>query len=296
MAEKFNISIAYKKALHFAKTHYENFPVVSFLIPKELRKDIAIIYWFARFADDLADEGEYTSQERITSLEKFELRFLDTINQKFEADYDAALYSTISTHRLDIKLFLDLISAFIQDIKVTRYQTHEEVLEYCSRSANPVGRLLLQLFNVREEEANIYSDNICTALQLTNFYQDITIDYQKGRIYIPIGELDKFNVTESDIQNSVININFQKLLKFQIERVQEYFDIGYKLIPYLSGLFKYEILLTIKGGETILEKIKKNNYDVFNKRPVISKKDFITILITVLTNEIRFGKRNIEKK
>jgi squalene synthase HpnC len=296
MAEKFNISIAYKKALHFAKTHYENFPVVSFFIPKELRKDIAIIYWFARFADDLADEGEFTSQERITSLEKFELRFLDTINQKFEADYDAALYSTISTHRLDIKLFLDLISAFIQDIKVTRYQTHEEVLEYCSRSANPVGRLLLQLFNVREEEANIYSDNICTALQLTNFYQDITIDYQKGRIYIPIGELDKFSVTESDIQNSVININFQKLLKFQIERVQEYFDIGYKLIPYLSGLFKYEILLTIKGGETILEKIKKNNYDVFNKRPVISKKDFITILITVLTNEIRFGKRNIEKK
>jgi squalene synthase HpnC len=295
MAEKFNISLAYKKALQFAKNHYENFPVVSFLIPKELRKDIAIIYWFARTADDLADEGEFTSEERITSLEKFELRFLDTINQKFEVDFDAALYNTINTHRLDIKLFLDLISAFIQDIKVTRYQSHKDLLDYCSRSANPVGRLLLQLFNIREEEAIFYSDKICTALQLTNFFQDISIDYQKGRIYIPIEELVQYDVTENDIRISNVNSNFQELMQNQIEKVEAYFSLGYKLIPYLSGLFKYEILLTIKGGEAILGKIKKNNFDVFNKRPVLNKKDILTIIIDVLKNELRFTKRNLKK-
>jgi squalene synthase HpnC len=293
MAEKFNISIAYKKALKFAKSHYENFPVVSFLIPKELRKDIAIIYWFARTADDFADEGEYISEERITLLERFELRFLDTINQKFESDYDAALYNTIVTHRLDIKLFLDLISAFIQDIKVMRYKTEDDLLDYCNRSANPIGRLLLQLFNVREKEAINYSDKICTALQLTNFYQDISIDNQKGRIYIPTDELNKFHVEEKDIRNSTFSAEFKNLMQFTIERAEEYFREGYKLIPFLSGLFKYEILLTIKGGEMILSKIKKRNYNVLSSRPIITKKDIISILMNVLINELRFSKRNI---
>jgi squalene synthase HpnC len=293
MAEKFNISIAYKKALKFAKSHYENFPVISFLIPKELRKDIAIIYWFARTADDFADEGEYISEERITLLERFELRFLDTINQKFESDYDAALYNTIVTHRLDIKLFLDLISAFIQDIKVKRYKTEDDLLDYCNRSANPIGRLLLQLFNVREKEAINYSDKICTALQLTNFYQDISIDNQKGRIYIPTDELNKFHVEEKDIRNSTFSAEFKNLMQFTIERVEEYFREGYKLIPFLSGLFKYEILLTIKGGEMILSKIKKRNYNVLSSRPIITKKDIISILMNVLINELRFSKRNI---
>lgn len=281
MATNFNIDDAYTKAIKLAKSHYENFPVISFLVPKELRKHIAIIYWFARTADDFADEGDFSLEEKISFLEKFEMRFLDTINGKFEADYDAALLNTINEFNLEVKLFLDLISAFIQDNKVNRYKTIEDVFDYCSRSANPIGRLLLQLFGHTENHLLICSDKICTALQLTNFLQDISIDSKKGRIYIPLEELEFYKVSESQFLYGILDENYKALLQFQIKRANELFQLGYNLIPHLQGLFKYEILLTIKGGETILKKIELNNYDVFNSRPTIGKFEAFKIFISM---------------
>lgn len=273
-----DINQAYKKALVFAKSHYENFPVVSFLIPRSLRKDIAIIYWFARTADDIADEGNFSADERIEKLSEFKKRFEAAVNNEFQDELDYALNSTIKKHCLTHSLFYDLISAFQQDVTKTRYSSFTELQDYCKRSANPVGRLILELFNIRDEKAFAHSDSICTALQLTNFYQDIEIDYKKGRIYIPQSEMQLFGVEEQNIAEGILDEKYKALIHYQIMRTRDLFKDGYNLIPFLSGRLKYEILWTLKGGESILTKIKNADFDVFTKRPINSKKDILKIL------------------
>ena len=163
------------------------FPVVSILVPKNLRKHVAIIYWFARTADDFADEGNMSEDERIEKLNDFENSLNDLLNGKFKSPFEQALHQTIKQKNLTPQLFFDLLKAFKQDVVKKRYNDFDEVLDYCNCSANPIGRLILELFDIRNEEAFNYSDKICTALQLTNFYQDIEIDYEKGRIYFPSG-------------------------------------------------------------------------------------------------------------
>ena len=202
------ITFAYKSALDFAKKHYENFPVGSLLIPKDLRKHVAIIYWFARTADDYADEGNMSEDERIEKLNDFENSLNDLLNGKFKSPFEQALHQTIKQKNLTPQLFYDLLKAFKQDVVKKRYNNFDEVLEYCRYSANPVGRLILELFGIRSGEALKYSDKICTALQLTNFYQDIEIDYQKGRIYFPENEMKQFDVTENMFAKKEINVNY----------------------------------------------------------------------------------------
>ena len=270
---------SYKKALEFAKTHYENFPVVSFLIPHELRKDIAIIYWFARTADDFADEGNYSEKERLENLDKFEKRLGNSLNGKFEDGFDLALSETINKKKLTSENFYNLLKAFKQDVLKKRYASFSEVQEYCRNSANPVGRLILELFDVRNEEAFNASDNICTALQLTNFYQDVKIDYEKGRIYFPVDELDEFGVTENMFRMSENTRNFQQLVKFNIGRTRELFRNGKQLLEHLSGRLRVEITWTVFGGEAILDKIEKNNYNVLDERPKLNKMDFIRLFL-----------------
>jgi len=273
------ISSAYNSALDFAKRHYENFPVVSLLIPKELRKHVAIIYWFARIADDFADEGDLSEDERLAHLNGFEKSFNDLLIGKFKSPFEEALHQTIKQKNLTSQLFFDLLTAFKQDVVKKRYENYDELLLYCRHSANPIGRLILELFNIRIEEAFYYSDKICTALQLTNFYQDIEIDYKKGRIYFPENEMELFKVTENIFAMKENNVNLKKLLRHNIERTQKMFDEGKNLLKFLSGRLKLEIRWTILGGETILQKIRKNDYNVFTKRPKLSKIDFVTLLI-----------------
>lgn len=280
--KKIDIDLAYKEAMLFSKSHYENFPVASFLIPKDLRKHISIIYWFARIADDLADEGQFTEAERTQSLDLFEERLKNTLNVHFQDELDAALYNTIHSKKLSPKLFFDLISAFRQDITKKRYADFNELLNYCSRSANPVGRLILELYDIRENKAFEYSDNICTALQLTNFYQDISIDIKKGRIYIPQDELIKFKVSEKLIENNEINEYFKELIQFNIDRTLTLFENGRNLLQFLSGRLKFEISWTILGGMEILNKIKKSDYDLFKNRPVLSKLNMIRLLVKTI--------------
>lgn len=273
------ISLAYKSAVDFAKTHYENFPVVSLLIPKELRRHVAIIYWFARTADDIADEGTKDEKQRLIALNEFEESLTDLLVGKYKSPSEEALHLTIEEMKLSSQLFYDLITAFKQDVVKKRYQNFSEVLDYCKYSANPVGRLILELVNCREEKAFLWSDKICTALQLTNFYQDVEIDFEKGRIYFALDEINQFGVTEKTFAARQDNLNMRKLLEYNVNRTQVMFDEGKKLLGYLKGRIKIEIKWTILGGEAILNKLRENDFKIFNARPRLTKKDFGALFI-----------------
>ena len=279
-----NIEAAYNEAIKFAKNHYENFPVISYLIPKDLRKHIAIIYWFARTADDIADEGELNATDRLRKLDEFKYHLDELLKKKYSNHFEFALYSTIYELKLSTINFYRLLKAFRQDITKTRYKNFDELLEYCENSANPVGRLILEIFNIRIEEANRCSDSICTALQLTNFWQDTRIDFIKGRIYYPAEDMEKLNISEKMFELNENNFKLRQLVKQNVERTADLYINGKNLFKYLRGRLKYEISWTISGGEIILEKIRKNNYDVLNYRPSIMKKDFWNILVKTFTN------------
>ena len=268
-----------KESLNLSKNHYENFPVVSFLIPKYLRKDVAIIYWFARTADDFADEGNLLPEERLKKLNDFENRFTSLLKGNYEHEIESVLNKTIKKRNLTPKYFYDLLKAFKQDVVKKSYRNFEELLDYCNFSANPVGRLILELNNIRDDEAFHHSDKICTALQLTNFYQDIKIDYLKGRIYLPEDEMARFVIEKKVFELNENNLNLKELLKFNILRTRKMFEEGRGLLRFLKGRLKYEIKWTILGGEEILNKIERNDYRVLQERPKLNKFDFVKLLI-----------------
>jgi len=272
----------YREANHLAKNHYENFPVVSWLIPSRLRNDVAIIYWFARTADDFADEDNLYVQERLEKLDTFKKQFDKLLISEPGNNLEAALKNTIFSKKLNPVNFHNLLKAFKQDVEKNRYYNFDEVLDYCSNSANPVGRILLELFKIRNEKANYYSDKICTALQIANFIQDTKIDYQKGRIYYPFEDLERFEIDEKFFEMRRNNLNFKKLIEFSVNRVQQFFNEGKPILDYLSGRFKYEVAWTIKGGEEILNKIRGSDFEVLSERPKLKKVDFIKIFIKSL--------------
>jgi squalene synthase HpnC len=277
--EKPDLIAGYNEARRLAKSHYENFPVVSLLIPKKFRNDIAVIYWFARTADDFADEGNYSSSIRLEKLQAFEDRLKSFLKNNSATQFEAALSNTIIQRRLNPKYFFNLLKAFKQDVIKTRYTDFNEVMDYCSNSANPVGRILLELFDIRDDKAFYYSDRICTALQITNFIQDTKIDFGKGRIYYPFDEMEKFGVNEKMFEMNEISFNLKKLIEFSVNRTQSMFDEGKSLLEFLSGRFKYEIAWTIKGGEEILRKIRGADFDVYTNRPVLTKTDYLKLFI-----------------
>jgi squalene synthase HpnC len=265
----------YLSALQFTKSHYENFPVISYFIPKQLKKHVAIIYQFARQADDIADEGNFSITERLRKIHMYRDDLLKTLNHNPPNEFWTAFYNTCQLYYLTHKNFYDLLSAFEQDIYVSRYSTYDDVLDYCQRSANPVGRIILELFNCSNEKTNKYSDSICTALQLTNFYQDIVLDFKKGRIYIPVNEMKEFGVNENLFELNENNANFNKLLSSQITRTKLLFEEGIKILELLPLNLKFQIKLTILGGMEILNKIEKISFNIFSNRPKLSKYDFI---------------------
>jgi len=277
-----NLNSAYSQSLKFAKSHYENFPVVSFLIPKKLRKHVAIIYLFARTADDYADEGNFSESERLEKLNNFEYRTNQLIMGNAKSEYEFALANTINEKNLTVENFYNLIKAFKQDVIKNRYENCYAVIDYCKHSANPVGRLILELFDIRSEKAFNYSDKICTALQLTNFLQDVSIDYKKGRIYLPQDEMDMLQITEKLFEDKENNHKLKQLIKSNVDRIQNLFDEGKKLFPLLSGRLKVEIIWTVAGGEEILDHIRKNDYNVFNNRPELSKTRMISLFLKSL--------------
>ena len=265
---------AYAECMHMAQSHYENFPVASRLLPKQLRQPISVIYAFARRADDFADEGDLNSEERIALLDDFSTN-LNLIEQGKELEDTTfiALADVIKQHQLPISLFHDLLTAFKMDVSKERYANFGEVMEYCRYSANPVGRLLLHLNKETSPKSLGYSDAICSALQLTNFLQDISQDLEESnRIYIPQDEMQQYGVSEDDIHNKVTNSASRKLIEFQIRRTIKLMQSGAPLGKVLKGRMGLELRMTIMGGSRILYKLNQQYDDVFS-RPRLSKWD-----------------------
>ena len=261
-----------------ARSHYENFPVASRFIPKEIRRYVWTIYAFARIADDYADEPGFTLAERIDNLNQWEQYLDECYNGNPTHRVFAALAETVERFQIPIELFKNLLTAFRADITVKRYDTYEDVLAYCHNSANPIGRLVLLLLNYRSETMMQFSDLICTALQLTNFWQDVSVDLQKDRVYLPLEELEEFGYSEQDLFNKKVNNRFYDLMAFQVRRTAELFAEGKPLLTMVGRDLSMELKFTWNGGTRILQKIHEQNYDVLTKRPALSKLDKLGLL------------------
>jgi len=281
------IDSSFKYCEQIAKGHYENFPVASLLLPKEKRKYVYAIYAFARAADDFADEEgiEGGAAKRLALLDEWNGKLRDCYNGKVYDPIFIALAKTVEDNRIPIEPLENLLNAFRQDVVKQRYEKFDELLEYCRNSANPVGRLVLMIFGCHDEEFFKYSDKICTALQLTNFWQDIEVDLRKERVYLPEEDITKFGYSYKELELKQENESFRSLVKFEVERTKKIFDEGKKLIEMTAAAGKElkklskELKLTWNGGKTILKKIEEINYKVLNQRPSISGFDKIKIFI-----------------
>ena len=258
--------------------HYENFPVASFLLPRRLVPAVEAIYAFARSADDLADEGDATPAERLVALHAYEEALDRIARQETVSDpMFARLAAVIAKHQLPLKPFYDLLSAFKQDVETTRYASYDDLLDYCSRSANPVGLLMLHLYGAADEENVRDSDAICSALQLINFLQDVAIDQQKERIYLPMEDLSRFAVSAAAFERPEAHGKWSALMRFEVTRARALMLSGAPLALRLRGRIGWELRLVVQGGLRILECIEVVNYDVFRRRPKREKRDWLII-------------------
>lgn len=263
-----SLADAYEHCRRIALGHYENFPVVSWLLPRDLRPHIFALYAYCRGVDDLGDESE---GDRLALLDDWE----EELRRAFEGTpTDArfvALADTIRRFDLPPEPFERLIEANRRDQRITRYQTFDELLDYCSYSANPVGRLVLRIFGYREEALDQLSDATCIALQLANLWQDVARDYMNGRIYIPGEDMTRFGVSEDDIASSRVTHEVRRLIRFEVRRTREYFARGLALMDRVDGRLKLDLRLFTLGGLTVLDAIEQQRYDVLSSRPRVSR-------------------------
>jgi squalene synthase HpnC len=258
-----------------AVSHYENFPVASLLLPAPLREPVEIIYRFARSADDFADEGSDPPQARLQKLNDYRAQ-LAAPSTPLLRD----LEKIIREHGLPAQLFADLLDAFSQDVTKKRYEHFAELMEYCRRSANPVGRLLLHLFKRTSDLELKQSDAICSALQLINHWQDVDLDYTKdNRVYLPQDEMARFGVTERHLREKTCDAAWRALMKFQVDRARELMLSGRGLGKSLPGRIGLEIRATVQGALRLLEKIERAGYDVARRRPTLGALDWPVVLL-----------------
>lgn len=259
--------------------HYENFPVASILLPRRLVPAVEAIYAFARSADDLADEGDATPEQRLAALNAYEtaLGRIEAQAEDLEPMF-ARLAGVIRQYDLPMKPFYDLLSAFKQDVVVTRYANYSALLDYCARSANPVGLLMLSLYGQASEENVRDSDAICSALQIINFLQDVAIDLQKERIYLPLEDLARFAVSPAEINRLDGHAKWRSLMKFEVARARALMLGGAPLALRLRGRIGLELRLVVQGGLRILEAIEQVDYDVFRRRPKLGKRDWAAVI------------------
>jgi squalene synthase HpnC len=266
-----------------AVQHYENFPVASVLLPAQLRVPVALIYRFAREADDFADEGDAAPQVRLQQLDHFRQQ-LSKLERGAapEIPWFSDLGTVMEQYGLPYQPFYDLLSAFSQDVIKGRYATHEEVIGYCRRSADPVGRILLVLYRAAEPGNFVWSDAICSALQLINFLQDVAIDYRKDRIYLPQNEMARFGITETDIAMGRTGERWKTFMKFEVARARDLLYSGAPLGRVLKGRIGLELRTIVAGGARIIQKIEAVDYDVFKRRPVLTASDWPLMLFRAL--------------
>lgn len=277
-----------------ATSHYENFGVVSWFLPKELHQHFFNIYSYCRISDDLGDE---VGDPRLSLL------LLDRWEQELDAMYASlegseekpthpvfvALAGTVAKFGIPKHEFSDLLTAFRQDQTITRYETFDDLLGYCRNSANPVGHLVLYLCGYGDSERQLLSDYTCTALQLANFWQDIAVDWEKNRVYLPLEDLRRFKVREEDIAARRASVEFREMLKFEVARAREWFDRGLPLIKQVKPSLALDIELFSRGGQEILTAIEKQDYDVLSRRPTISKLRKTGLLLRALAGKLRAG-------
>jgi squalene synthase HpnC len=271
---------AYAACARLAREHYENFPVASLLLPRAMRPHVAAVYAFARAADDFADEGTLSVEERLRRLDEW-LTLLKDEGRRTNAEAGSvpaaqiflAVHHTIREKRLPLSLFEDLLSAFRQDVTVRRYATWDDLLDYCRRSANPVGRLVLRIAGRDDAALDRASDALCTALQLANFWQDLERDWEKGRLYVPRADLDACGAKEADLAARRMTPEWRAALARVAARTRAFFGEGRAVADGLSGRLRWELRLTWLGGVRILDRLERGGFDVFRRRPSLGAAD-----------------------
>jgi squalene synthase HpnC len=277
---------AYEYCAQRARQHYENFPVASWLLPAAMRPHIAAIYAFARAADDVADEPGPAPEERLQRLDDWSARL--ALAARSPASTPAtdpvfvAVGATIEQCKLPVSLFEDLLSAFRQDVTTRRYAAWADVLDYCRRSANPVGRLVLRVAGYDNPRLDVASDALCTALQLTNFWQDLERDLMIGRIYIPEEDMARANARSADLRTRTMTAEWRAVMKVMADRTRELFVSGKNVCDGVTGRLRWELRLTWLGGTRILSRLEQVQFDVFNHRPALGKRDVPGLIKDVL--------------
>lgn len=277
-------SAAYASCERRARAHYENFPVASFLLPARMRPHVAAVYAFARVADDFADEGAMAPDERLRLLEHWHRR-LDVAasggtppapasgEPADAADIFLALRQSMRECALSHDLFADLLSAFEQDVTCTRYPHWDALFDYARRSANPVGRLVLRIAGYRDARLDEWSDAICTALQFTNFWQDLEVDYRRGRVYLPQSELARHGGADHDLGRQPLSPGVRRSLQAAIERTRQLFETGRPLCDAVRGRLRFELRATWLGGVRILDRVEAQLEDPQWRRPALGLRD-----------------------
>ena len=253
-----------------ARTHYENFSVATWFLPKHLRQDFLNVYSYCRISDDLGDEvGDAPAS--LALLDEWQLQLDACYEGNPRHPVFVALAETARKFNIPKHEFSDLLIAFRQDQTVTRFGRFNDVLAYCRYSANPVGHLVLHLCGFGDAERQQLSDYTCTALQLANFWQDVSLDYAKGRIYLPLEDLRKYCVSEEDLAHNRNTVAFREMMKFEVERAREWFDRGLPLVGKVNKHLAVDLELFSRGGQEILNAIERQGFAVLGRRPVISK-------------------------
>lgn len=273
------LQAAYAHCERLAREHYENFPVASYLLPAAMRPHVAAIYAFARTADDFADEPGRQESERLRLLDDWGARLQGAADGGPPEATDgpsrifAALGHTIQECELPLSLFQDLLSAFRQDVLRKRYDSWEDLLDYCRRSANPVGRLVLRVAGYRSPALDAQSDAVCTALQLTNFWQDLERDWQIGRVYVPAADRERTGAREDDLEGRRMTSEWQQVMAEMTRRTRHLFAAGRPVCDGVKGRLRWELRLTWLGATRILDRLEAGNYDVFVRRPTLTAAD-----------------------
>ena len=276
-----HLKTAYKDCQQMAAAHYENFPVASLLLPSESRNHIAALYAFARTADDFADEDKYEGR-RFQEINRWEKGLLAASKNQKAPLMLLAFANTLKIFRIPLLLPLNLLKAYRMDLTQKRYKTWQDVFYYCKHSANPVGRMVLYIAGIREEKLHRYSDSICTGLQLINFWQDTAIDLGRNRIYYPQTELKKAGVQENDLLKLKSSPAIRTLIKNAVDYTDSSFQKGYPLLTQVSGRLRWELRATYLGGQGILNKIRKMDYNVLQNRPTWTALDKVSLAFKAL--------------
>jgi len=277
------IEAAYAHCKRIAAEHYENFPVASWLVPEHMRRHIAAVYAFARAADDFADEPGRVPDERLRLLDNWRAQLHRCVrHQAAEDPVFVALGHTIDVCSLPVQLFDDLLSAFRQDVTVHRYDTWNDVLDYCRRSANPVGRIVLRIAGVDRADADRASDALCSALQLANFWQDFGVDWRNGRLYIPRQEFETAGASEKDLSAGRMTPEWKSALAASVVITRALFEAGRPVSNFVNGRLKYELRATWLGGMRILDKVAQCGYSTLHHRPRLETSDIAAIALSAV--------------